>query len=120
MRQISLKLKSYTGSISVYNNDLERRVLRFLLMSFGVLGLFYVLILGNMVFNIIERRNLEEHVRVLSSEVMNLELSYLSISNNVDLPFSYSLGFKETNIKFTTRKALGSINGNIKTLQNEI
>lgn len=69
-----------------------------------------------MIFNIMERKNLEEQVLVLGNEVKDLELSYLSTSNSIDLAFSHSLGFKETDIKFATRKVLGSI----KIPQNEI
>ena len=121
MKQVSLKLKSYAGSISIVNSDnLQRRALHFLFMSFIALAFFYILILGSMVFNIVERRNLEEHARTLSSEVRDLELSYLSISNGIDLAFSHSLGFKEANIKFATRKSLGSLNGQIKMSHNEL
>lgn len=114
---MSLKLKRYAVGISIVDNgNLEKRVLYFLLVSLGGLGIFYILILGNMVFNIIERKNLEEQARTLESAVGKLELSYLSASGNVDLNLSHSLGFKETQIKFATRKALGSI----KMAKNEI
>lgn len=86
--------------------------------SFGTLALLYVLLLGNMVRNIVERRSLETGMRALSSEVGNLELAYLSASNSVDLNFSHSLGFKETKTIYATRKSLGF--GNVKVLQNEI
>ena len=108
--------------INDYN--VERLALRFMLWSFGALGLAYVLILGNMVFNIVERKSLEKESLALSSEVSDMELSYLSISNNIDLNYSHALGFKETNIKFATRKALGYksadiIGGSLKTLNTE-
>jgi hypothetical protein len=110
MRQASLKFKSYASNISIVdNNNLERRVLKFLLMSFGVLGFFYVLILGNMTFNVIERKALQADVRALSNEVLQLELTHLTLSSSVDLAFAESLGFKETKINFATRKSLGSV-----------
>ncbi len=70
------------------NHNLEKTVLRFILCSFGLLALLYILFLGNMVKNIIERRSLEADARTLSNEVGNLELNYLSLSNSVDLPLS--------------------------------
>jgi hypothetical protein len=95
-----------------------------------VLALLYFLFLGNMVKNIIERRSLEANANMLSNQVRDLELTYLSMSNNIDLPLSYSMGFQETKIVFATRKALGyktvdeTINNgsfdNIKTVQNDI
>lgn len=107
MTQMILKLKMHAGNVNVMNNDTSKAVFRAILWSFGALGLLYVLFLGNMIKDIMERRALEADARVLSNEVRDLELSYLSISNNVDLPLSYSLGFKETKATFTTRKTLG-------------
>ena len=75
-----------------------------------MIALFYVFLLGNTVFNIIERKSLEKYSLTLSGEVRNLELEYFSISQKVDLNLAYSLGFKEIKTKFATRKTLGSIN----------
>lgn len=91
-------------------------MLRIMLWSFGVLALWYVFLLGNMVMNIVERRSLEKETFSLSNEVRDMELVYLSMSNNIDLAFSHSIGFKETAAKFATRKSLGSI----KIAKNEI
>lgn len=119
MRQLSLKMKMHIGNLGVINNNAEKFILNILLWSFGALAIWYVLILGNMVSDIIQRKNLESRARVLSNEVSDLELAYFSLSNNIDLNFSHSLGFKETNVKFATRKSLGSL-GHIKISQNEI
>ena len=107
--------------IIIDNNNLQHRIFHIILMSFGALALAYILILGNMVFNIIERRSFEKQALSLSNEVGDLELVYLSLSNKVDLPLSYSLGFKETKPKFAIRQALclGSSPLSLK-LDNEI
>lgn len=89
------------------NNSIEKFLLHAILWSFAFLAILYVLFLTIMVSNIIERRSLEAEARVLSNEVSGLQLSYLSMSNKVDLNFAYSAGFKETKATFTTRKALG-------------
>ena len=97
MKQASLKLKSYAGNVSIIDNgNLQKRILNFMLWTLGVLILGYVLLLGNMVFNIVERKALEGRALTLSNEVGNLELEYLSVSQKVDLNLAYSLGFKET------------------------
>ncbi len=101
---------SNANSISIINHNAPRLALHFIIWFFGALAIWYVLLLSNMVFNIVERRALETKVRTLSSEVGDLELAYLSASNNVNLEFSHSIGFKEVKAKFTTRKSLGSIN----------
>ncbi|GEM_PF-557683 len=126
MRQASLKFKSYTGAVSIVDNsNLYGRVFHFILVSFGALAFLYVFLLGNMVLNIVERRSLEADVRSLSSEVRNLEVTYLSLSNNIDLPLSHSLGFQETKATFATRKSLGLktssvLENRVKMLQNDI
>ncbi|OGI89818.1 hypothetical protein A3A95_00745 [Candidatus Nomurabacteria bacterium RIFCSPLOWO2_01_FULL_39_18] len=116
---------SNVGNMSIRSSDAPRIALRFILWSFGILAIWYVFILGNMVFNITERRALEARARTLSSEVGDLELAYLSMSKNIDLAFSYSLGFKEIKAKFAVRKSFDSLGlreslGNIKIVKNEI
>jgi len=104
------------------NNGIEKILFNFILWSFGVLVFLYLVFLGNMVKNIIERRSFEAEIRSLSSEVSNLELSYLSLANKVDLTLSYSMGFKETKATFATRKALGFglTSSNIQIAQNDL
>lgn len=108
MKAISSKLNMYVRSTGVINNDIEKTALNLILGSFGALALLYVFFLGNMVMNIVERKGLEAEARLLSSEVRNLELTYLSMSNQVDLSLSYSLGFKDIKANFAARKSLGS------------
>ena len=117
MQQVTLKLKNYAENINIINDhNMQFRLLRYILWSLGALALVYVLVLGNMVFNIIGRKSLEANARILNNEVADLELSYLSSSNKIDLALSYSLGFKEIKTKFATRKTLGVL----KLAKNEI
>ncbi|MFH1608774.1 MAG: hypothetical protein ABH951_02010 [Patescibacteria group bacterium] len=110
MKTLTLKINSYTKSRRVVNNNLQKNIFRTILFSFGALAICYVFVLGNTVFNIVERRSLESNARVISNQVGELELQYLTLSNNIDLAFAESKGFKELNIKkFATRKSLGSI-----------
>jgi hypothetical protein len=110
MKQASLKLKSYANNVNIIDNgNLQKRILSIMLWTLSILALFYVFLLGNMVFNIIERKALEAHALTLSNDVGSLELEYLSVSQKVDLNLAYSLGFKEIKTTFATRKALGSI-----------
>lgn len=111
MRQASLKLKSYANNVVIVDNgNLQKRILNIMFWTLGILAFCYVLFLGNMVFNIVERKSLENYAHSLSNEVGALELQYLTMSQKVDLDMAYSLGFKEIKTKFATRKALGSIN----------
>ena len=111
MKTASLKLKSYANNVNIIDNgNLQRKILNTMLWMFAILGFFYVFFLGNMVFNIVERKSLDTYAHTLQNDVGNLELEYLSMSQKVDLDLAYSLGFKEIKTKYATRKTLGSIN----------
>ncbi len=121
MKAISAKLNTYVHSISVINNNIERFFLNLILWSFVTLSILYVLCLGNMVKNIVERKGLENEARSLSTDVANMELTYLSLSNNVDMNLSHSLGFKETKATFATSKPVGILpTHNSSVAQNDI
>lgn len=115
---MALQLKTRIHNVNIMNNNMEveRIALNAMISTIVGLALMYVLILGNMVFNIVERKALEREAVVLSNEVGDLELSYLSLSKSVDMSLSSSMGFKETKATFATRKSLGSI----KLANNEI
>ena len=116
MRSISSKINSQLENVNIVNNNVEKLLLRIMVWSFIALTLWYILILGNMVFNIVERKSLEREANTLSNEVHDLEITYLSMSNDINLDFSHSLGFNEAKAKFATRKSLGSL----KIAKNEI
>ncbi len=122
IKLISLKFNTYNSKVAnVISTDLERTLLRSLLATFGVLSLIYIVILGSMVTNILARKSAELEVRALSSEVGDLELAYLSLSKNIDLPLSYSLGFKEAKPTFATRKGLSlRQSGSVKATQHDL
>ena len=111
MTQVAKKMKRYASNVNIVNNNnLERRILNTMFLTLGFLALGYVLLLGNTIFNIIERKALEVSARDLSNQVGDLELQYLSASNKVDLSLAGTMGFKETKQTFATRKHLGSLN----------
>jgi hypothetical protein len=118
MKQVALQLKSRVKNVSITNNNFEvpRVILNTMLTTLASLAFLYVLILGNMVFDIVERKALEKEMLVLTNEVGGLELTYLNVSNSIDMNLSASMGFKEAKANFATRKALGSV----KIINNEI
>jgi hypothetical protein len=121
MKKINSKLIKYAKVASSASGagiiGAEVAMLRFLLGSFAVLAFLYILFLGNMVFDIVERRGLEADARVLANEVRDLELVYLGLSSEVDLELAYSMGFREASPTFITRKPLGF---NLTASQNGI
>ena len=122
MKALSLKFNTYVKSVDAINNNIEKKLLNIFLWSFAGLAFLYVVFLGNMVSNIVERRSLEAEGRTLSSVVSSLELTYLSMSNDVDFTLSSSLGFKETKPIFATRKSVGfkSEPSVIKVVKNDL
>ena len=95
--------------VNIMNNNIEveRIVLHAMLSVLCALAIWYVFILGNMVFNIVQRKNLEKEAVNLSNQVADLELSYLSSFNSVDRALSFAMGFKEVKATFATRKSFG-------------
>lgn len=127
MRQATLQLKTRIQNVNIMNNniEIEKNIFNTMIFVLAALAFFYVLILGNTVFNIVERRTLEKEMLSLSNEISDLEVSYLAVSNNVDMNLSSTMGFKETKATFATRKSLGfNLNtnhlGSIKLANNEI
>ncbi len=115
---MALQLKRKVQNVNIMNNNIAVRKLALHTM-FGILGalaLIYVLILGNMVFNIVERRSLEKEALTLTNEVSDLELSYLSVSSSVDPALAKSMGFVATKENYATRKSALSM----KLTNNEI
>ncbi len=110
----------YVSSVGIVNNNIEKLALKLITWSFGAFALLYILFLGNMVINIVERRSFETEARSLSSEVGDLELIYLSMSKDIDLTLSYSMGFKETKTTFANRKSLSSAGFNSVSPVDEI
>jgi len=117
MKKTAIKIKSYAGNVTIVdNNNLGKRVLSVLLVTFGMLAVSYVLVLGNMVFNIVERQSLGKEAKALSNQVGDLELRYLAMSSKIDLALGHEMGFKETKTQFATREPLSFL----KSLNNEL
>lgn len=104
------KVENYASNVSVIDRgDIQRKILNILLISSGILLLCYVFILGNMFWDIVERKALQKEALALSSEVGNLELEYLALSNNIDITLSHSMGFREVKTSFATRHPVVSL-----------
>ncbi len=110
MKQASLKLKMYAGNVNeVVHSDMRSRIVRGIFAYTIILASLYVLFLGSIVFDIVERKALDAEARKVANNVGQLELSYLSLSSSIDLQFSYDRGFREAKTEFATRKSLGAL-----------
>lgn len=108
---MALQLKTRVRNVSITNNGVEagKVVLKIMLSILTALAFWYVFIIGNMVFDIVQRKTLEREALALSDEIGRLELSYLSVSGEIDLALSQLMGFKEAKPVFAPRKAVGSL-----------
>lgn len=116
MREASIKIyhRIQNTSITANNLDMSKVILRSLLAVIGLFGLVYILLIGLLVLNIVERKDLEKQTQALSTELSELELEYLALSASINQELSKSMGFHEIPPSFATRKSLGSLvwNGN--------
>jgi len=120
MKALTAKINTYrTGVNIVNNNNLERRILNIMFGMFGALVVCYAIFLANTIFNVVERQALTKESRTLSNEVGDLELTYLSMSNKIDMTLATSLGFKEGKKQYATRKSFSSLDS-VKLAKNEI
>ncbi|HEV7701820.1 MAG TPA: hypothetical protein VGO63_00010 [Candidatus Paceibacterota bacterium] len=121
MKTIGIQVKRYANEVNIINNnDIEKRLLKILLWSFALLSVFYVIFLGNIIFNIVERRTLEADARTLGNEVMEMEAHYLAMSSKIDLAYSHAAGFSDAKATFATRQPLTALGFASKTNGNEI
>jgi len=97
------KVKEITANIAE-NSYIQRVILRVLVGSLIILSIIYAYLIGSITFNVLARKTLEGTVRTLSSNISNLELTYLGNANKIDKDFALSKGFVEINNNiFATR-----------------
>lgn len=99
------------NKINITNNNIEvnRVILHSMLLATALLAILYIFILGNMVFDIVGRKAIEKNMLALSTEVGQLELTYLSMAGDLDPGMSGQMGFREAQSTFATRRSLGSL-----------
>ncbi len=67
------------------------------LMGLSVaMSLIYIFFIGKIVFNIVERKNIENVMRDISSTVSSLQVEYFNLNNKIDLAYAKSIGFSES------------------------
>lgn len=99
------KAKAITTNIR-QNTNTQRIIFRVLVSGLIVLSIVYVYLIGSITFNVLARKSLQSTMHNLSTEVSNLELSYLQKANTIDKNYALSLGFVEMhNTIFATRTA---------------
>ena len=86
------KVKAIKNDI-VQNIDTQRTLFRVLIISSIVLFATYIYLVSSITFNVIARKSLENTVVNLTSQVNQLELTYLNSVNEIDKEYAKSKGF---------------------------
>ena len=103
------KIKINTSVVDSF--DLQKKLSLAISGTFLVLLSLYALFSTRMVFNIIERKNAENEMQILSSNISNLGVEYMSLAKDIHLDLAKSLGFNQPkSIYFASRRsAVGSL-----------
>lgn len=90
------KTKAIANDIAV-NTNIQKAIFKFFVISFVLLSVVYIYMIGSITFNVVARKSLETTARNLGSNISELELTYLSDMNNINKTRATSLGFVDTN-----------------------
>lgn len=117
MNQFKSKIQNYGQVLNIADNPvIGKGIFQILMVFSALLALIYTMFLGKIVFNIVERKAFDREAYALANQVGELELTYLSLSKDIDLELSREMGYGEIKASFAVRKTLGSLVG----AQNEI
>lgn len=89
------------------NNPRFNKVAIFFGLMFLVIVSFfsYIFFLGRTIFDLVDRKNAENEIKLVMSSISELELQVLDYNNKVTLEKAYDLGFIPNNDpKFVSRK----------------
>ena len=90
---------------------LEKKLFLAVYGTFFLLLSLYIFFVSQTIFNIVERKNAEQEMRILSSNLSSGEVEYMALAKDIDLNLAQTLGFNESaNIYFASRRsAVGSL-----------
>jgi hypothetical protein len=88
------KAKAITNDIA-QNINTQKALFRILITGSVVLFAIYIYLVSSITFNVIARKSLEKNVVSLTSEVNQLDLTYLNNANKIDKEYALANGFVE-------------------------
>ena len=96
----------------------KQHIIRALSISLGVCAILYGILVCTTIFNTVDRKNFEQNIQALHSQLGQLESQYIAHGKTIDLSYAHSLGFEDTpQVKFATRSTLVGVS---VALHNEI
>ena len=108
MKRGVLKITNKTHS-AAKTAVFRRNLLNSIFIYFIVSAVCYVLLVGGIIFNIVDRKVSEANYRDLAAQVGALELGYLSAYKDIDVVAAGDLGFVEVPQAFATKATLSAV-----------
>lgn len=102
------KTKAIANDIAV-NINTQRIIFKFLAVSFIILSIAYVYMIGSITFNIVARKSLENTERTLGSNISQLELEYLGDLDSINKTRALSLGFQDAKSSIFATRAINHV-----------
>lgn len=102
------KAKAITNNI-VENSYTRIILFRFLLAGLIIVSLFYVYLISSITFNVLARKSLESTVRTLTTNISQLELVYLSKTNQIDKDYALSQGFVDVKYNLFAARSINHV-----------
>lgn len=102
------KAKAITNNI-VENSYTRIILFRFLLVGLIIVSLFYVYLISSITFNVLARKSLESTVRTLTTNISQLELVYLSKTNQIDKDYALSQGFVDVKYNLFAARSINHV-----------
>jgi len=75
----------------------EKRIFCIAVFLFIFVSIFYAYFVNQTIRNVAKRENIENEIKMTTSNMAELESQYLSRKNNLTLDYAYSIGFKKVN-----------------------
>jgi len=85
-------------------NTIEKRLLIALSVTLLILAGAYVYFVNRTIFNVVERKGLEQDMSMLATEVSELERTHLTLKGTITEDLASELGFRElAQVSYLTR-----------------
>ncbi len=91
------------------NLSTQKFIFRILLSSLFAIFIVYIYIIGSITFNIVARKSLENTSKMLNSNISNLELTYLTNMNDINITKATSLGYVEARSNIFALRAINHV-----------
>jgi hypothetical protein len=89
-------------------DSLEKRIFSGLILAVVGMVLLYAYLVSRTIFNVVARKNLESHIADLSSEISDLEFSYIAAKGSITKEFAYARGFTDATQAIFVRRDSGA------------